>query len=110
MTGQLVFEFIRIIEEVKPTHLITKETIQHKDELLYRMCKSLGIKILMLSQPGIGYKCIISSAKPIAGWMCVRNFKLFAEYPISSSSSLLAHISGLSFLSNFPAGSSIISS
>jgi len=53
--------FEKILNDVKPDIFITKETIQHKDELLYRMCKSLGIKILMLSQPGIGYKCIISS-------------------------------------------------
>jgi len=53
--------FEKIIEEVKPTHLITKETIQHKDHIFYEMCKKSGIKILMLSQPKIGYRCIISS-------------------------------------------------
>ena len=53
--------FEKIIDEIKPTYLITKETIQHKDHIFYEMCKKSGTKILMLSQPKIGYRCIISS-------------------------------------------------
>ena len=53
--------FEKILDKVKPDFLIIKDTIQHKDHILYKMCKKIGIKILMLSQPKIGYKCIISS-------------------------------------------------
>ena len=53
--------FEKILDNVKPNFFITKETIQHKDQILYKMCKKIGVKILMLSQPGVGYKCIISS-------------------------------------------------
>ena len=53
--------FENILNEVKPTCLIIKETIQHKDHLFYQMCKKKGLKILMLSQPNFGYRCNISS-------------------------------------------------
>ena len=53
--------FEKILNDVKPTCLIIKETIQHKDHLFYQMCKKNGLKILMLSQPNFGYRCNISS-------------------------------------------------
>ena len=53
--------FEKILDNVKPNFFITKETNQHKDEILYRMCKKIGVKVLMLSQPNVGYKCVISS-------------------------------------------------
>lgn len=53
--------FEKILNDVKPTCLIIKETIQHKDHLFYQMCKKRGLKILMLSQPNFGYRCNISS-------------------------------------------------
>ena len=39
---------------------ITKETIQHKDHLFYKMCKKVGITPLVCYESIIGYKCIIS--------------------------------------------------
>ena len=53
--------FEKILNDVQPTCLIIKETIQHKDHLFYQMCKKRGLKILMLSQPNFGYRCNISS-------------------------------------------------
>ena len=36
--------FEKILHNVKPNFFITKETNQHKDEILYRMCKKIGVK------------------------------------------------------------------
>tara|TARA_B000000460_G_C21516872_1_gene393847 strand:+ start:30 stop:1547 length:1518 start_codon:yes stop_codon:yes gene_type:complete len=52
--------FEKIIDEVKPDFFITKETIQHKDHLFYKMCKKVGITPLVCYESIIGYKCIIS--------------------------------------------------
>lgn len=52
--------FETIINEIKPAFFITKETIQHKDYLFYKMCRSAGIKVLVCYEPVIGYKCVIS--------------------------------------------------
>lgn len=52
--------FENILDEVKPDFFITKEPSFHHLELFYQMCKSRGVKVLMLSQPNIGYRCIIS--------------------------------------------------
>ncbi len=52
--------FENILLEVKPDYLITKEPAFHHLEIFYQMCKSSGVKILMLTQPNIGYKCLVS--------------------------------------------------
>jgi len=51
--------FENIISEVNPDFLIMFESTLHQHELLYRICKKLGIKILLFNQPNIG-RCIIS--------------------------------------------------
>ena len=52
--------FEQIIDEINPDYFITKLTGFHHLEILYRMCKKLNIKTLMLNVPKIGFKCIIS--------------------------------------------------
>lgn len=52
--------FENILDEVKPDFFITKEPAFHHLELFYQMCKIRGIKVLMLGQPNMGYRCIIS--------------------------------------------------
>ncbi len=52
--------FENILDEDKPDFFITKEPAFHHLELFYQMCKMRGVKTLMLSQPNIGYRCIIS--------------------------------------------------
>jgi hypothetical protein len=49
-----------ILEEVNPDFLITTETALHHQHLFYEICKKRGVKILMLNQSKLGYKCIIS--------------------------------------------------
>lgn len=49
-----------ILEEIKPNFLITSETTLHHNHLFYEMCRSLGVKILMLNQSKFGYQCFIS--------------------------------------------------
>ena len=51
--------FDEILVEVKPDFLLMFEPTLHQHELLYRMCKKRGIKILLLNQPNIS-RCIIS--------------------------------------------------
>lgn len=52
--------FEEIIEDVKPSFLIIRETALHHDFLIHKMCKKMGVKILMLNQSKFGYKCILS--------------------------------------------------
>tara|TARA_B110000014_G_C20124868_1_gene598345 strand:- start:2595 stop:4112 length:1518 start_codon:yes stop_codon:yes gene_type:complete len=49
-----------ILDEVKPDFLITSETALHQQHLFYEICKKRGVKILMLHQSKLAYKCIIS--------------------------------------------------
>jgi len=52
--------FDTILDEIKPDFLITKETALHHQHLFYEMCRSIGVKVLMLNQSKFGYKCLIS--------------------------------------------------
>ena len=49
-----------ILDEIQPDFLITTETALHQQHLFYEICRKLGIKVLMLNQSKIAYKCIIS--------------------------------------------------
>ena len=48
------------MDEVKPDVLIIHETALHQEHLFYQLCRARGIKVLMLNQSKIAYKCIIS--------------------------------------------------
>jgi len=52
--------FENILDETKPDFLIMKETFMHKDEIFYQMCIKRNIRPLVLNQPNIGYRCMIS--------------------------------------------------
>tara|TARA_B110000495_G_scaffold8202_1_gene6021 strand:+ start:59 stop:1564 length:1506 start_codon:yes stop_codon:yes gene_type:complete len=49
-----------ILDEVKPDVLVIHETALHQEHLFYQLCRKRGIKVLMLNQSKIAYKCIIS--------------------------------------------------
>lgn len=49
-----------ILDEINPDFLVTTETALHQQHLFYEICKKRGIKVLMLNQSKLGYKCIIS--------------------------------------------------
>lgn len=53
--------FEKIIDEVKPDFFITKEASRHHHQLFCDLCNSVGIKVIMMSQAKIGYKCMLSS-------------------------------------------------
>lgn len=55
--------FEQILYEVKPDFFITNKTALHHEHLFYVMCKSNGVKTLMLSQPNLGYRYMISSSE-----------------------------------------------
>tara|TARA_Y100000310_G_C20703955_1_gene832905 strand:- start:11178 stop:12677 length:1500 start_codon:yes stop_codon:yes gene_type:complete len=52
--------FERVLDEIKPDFLITKEPAFHHLELLYQLCLKRGIKVLMLGYAPFSGKCIIS--------------------------------------------------
>ena len=52
--------FETIIDEINPDYFITKNPIQHKDQLFTKICKKKGINVLILSLAAVGYKCKIS--------------------------------------------------
>ena len=52
--------FENILDEVKPDFFVTKVSSFHHLELFCQMCKKNGVKNLILSQPNVGYRCIIS--------------------------------------------------
>jgi len=49
-----------ILDEIQPDFLITSETALHQQHLFYEICRKKGIKVLMLNQSKLAYKCIIS--------------------------------------------------
>ena len=51
--------FDEILTRINPDFLIMHESALHQEELLYRMCKKNGVKILLLNEPNIS-RCIIS--------------------------------------------------
>ena len=51
--------FDEILSEIKPDFLIMFESTLHQHELLYKMCKKIGVKLLIFNQPNIS-RCIIS--------------------------------------------------
>lgn len=53
--------FETILDEVQPDFFITKQPVQHKDSLFYKICKVRGIKIIILSQPKFAYHGTLSS-------------------------------------------------
>ena len=52
--------FENVLESSEPNFLMIKVTDQHRSHLLERMCRSKGIKILMLETSRLGYRSTIS--------------------------------------------------
>jgi len=55
--------FEQILREVKPDFFITNSTNLHHEHLFYIMCKSSGVKTLLLGQPNLGYRYMINSSE-----------------------------------------------
>lgn len=53
--------FDKVLDEIKPDFLITHGPDFHRSHLLAEMCKSRGIKVLMLFLSRFGYRSVISS-------------------------------------------------
>lgn len=53
--------FEKILDEINPTHFITKVPAFHHLELFTQMCKKRGINVLIFGQTNIAKKCIISN-------------------------------------------------
>jgi len=53
--------FENILEEIKPDILITREPLQHHDEIFYQICKAKGIRIIITSSTKSFNKSMISS-------------------------------------------------
>ena len=60
LTSECQF-FEKILDEINPDYLITKETALHHNQLFYLMCKKRGVKILMLNNSKLGSKKYIIS-------------------------------------------------
>ena len=52
--------FEEVLDEVKPDFFITKQTIFHKDQIFFQMCRERGIQVLMSYPSKTVAKCIIS--------------------------------------------------
>ena len=52
--------FENVLESSEPNFLMIKVTDQHRSNLLERMCRSKGIKVLMLETSRLGYRSTIS--------------------------------------------------
>ena len=51
--------FDSVLDEIKPDFFIAKEPSRHSLQLLYEMCKNLGIKVMVLSSTKIGRRIMI---------------------------------------------------
>ena len=60
LEGETKF-FEKILDEIKPDILITREPGAHHHELMYELCLKKNVKPLMLTQLFLGNKCCISS-------------------------------------------------
>jgi len=54
--------FDSVLDDIKPEFFVTKEPSRHSLQLLYEMCKNLGIKVLVLSNTKIGKRVMISDS------------------------------------------------
>jgi hypothetical protein len=52
--------FESVLDEVKPDFIVTKEPSFHHLEIFYELCRARGIKVLMLSIPKVGFRCMVS--------------------------------------------------
>lgn len=52
--------FETILDEIKPDFFVTTEPPLHHHELFYEICRSKGIKVIMMSIPNIANKLLIS--------------------------------------------------
>lgn len=55
--------FETILDEVKPDFLIMKITDMHHNQLFYQICRSKGIKVMMLEQSRFGHKCLVTQER-----------------------------------------------
>ena len=55
--------FETILDEVKPDFLIMKTTDMHHNQIFYQMCRSKGIKVMMLEQSRFGHKCLVTQER-----------------------------------------------
>jgi hypothetical protein len=62
LTEQQAKFFLNIINEINPNFLILAQPALFHSELLYELAKSSKIKCMVLSQPKIGGKCLISES------------------------------------------------
>lgn len=68
--------FEQILEEVKPDFVIMGITVFHHDHIFYEMCRSKGIKILMLKPTSFGYRYMISDGKETDD---IKNYNITAK-------------------------------
>lgn len=55
--------FETLLDEVKPDFLIMKTTDMHHNQIFYQMCRSKGIKVMMLEQSRFGHKCLVTQER-----------------------------------------------
>ncbi len=55
--------FESILDEIKPDFLIMRTTDLHHNQLFYQICRSKGIKVIMLEQSRFGYKCLLTQKR-----------------------------------------------
>lgn len=48
-----------VIKEIKPDYLVMRVTDSLQSEILYNMCKSIGIRVLILSHMRLGRRCAV---------------------------------------------------
>ncbi|QLH05797.1 hypothetical protein [Nitrosopumilus ureiphilus] len=84
--------FSEIINTVKPDFLIMNEPTLHQHELLYRMCKKIGTKILLLNQTNTSRSMLSENSRKIDDTIelnklpsCNRSFNELRSYRKSFS-------------------------
>ena len=60
--------FEKVLNEVKPAYLVISTTDLHRNYLLAELCRSTGVKILMLSASRLGYRSSISAQSDVIDW------------------------------------------
>jgi len=81
--------FEKVLDETKPDFLVMFVPISHYQQLLYEICKSRGIKILMLYAPKFGGRMLISENTGVV------------DESVIGKSSPMAHDELISYLKRF---------
>jgi len=85
----------KILDDIKPNFLITKDASRHHHQLFIKLCEARGVKNIVMSRTTLGYKVILAKESHI--FDNINNFK-FIKSKGRSFKQLQKYLQSFSFL------------